>query len=106
MVTAEQCLHRVKAFCASHPTPPARGLRGHKELGGDTAGTADPADPRDQAFQTTGHHAQHIKLGEDKGCRGDIWSDGILSSQVTVMCDGALLSWRWLNTCLPMGSSE
>ena len=22
------------------------------------------------------------------------------------MRDGALLSWRWLNTCLPMGSSE
>jgi len=28
-----------------------------------------------------------------------------LSSQVTVMHDGALLSCRWLNTCLPMGSS-
>jgi len=22
------------------------------------------------------------------------------------MCDGALLSWRWLHTCLLMGSSE
>jgi len=22
------------------------------------------------------------------------------------MCDGALLSWRFPNTCLPMGSSE
>lgn len=22
------------------------------------------------------------------------------------MLDGALLSWRWLNTCLPLGSSE
>ena len=22
------------------------------------------------------------------------------------MRDGALLSWRWLNTCLPMGKSE
>lgn len=28
------------------------------------------------------------------------------SSQVTIMLDGALLSWRWLNTCLPLGSSE
>jgi len=29
-----------------------------------------------------------------------------LSSQVTVTCDGALLSWRWLDTGLLMGSSE
>lgn len=29
-----------------------------------------------------------------------------LSSQVTIMLDGALLSWRWLNTCLSLGSSE
>jgi len=29
-----------------------------------------------------------------------------LSSQVTVICDGALLSWGWLNTYLPMGSGE
>ncbi|KAM9605809.1 mitochondrial inner membrane protease subunit 1 isoform 2-T2 [Morphnus guianensis] len=36
------CLHRAEAFSASHPTPPARRLGGHKELGGDTAGTADP----------------------------------------------------------------
>ena len=26
--------------------------------------------------------------------------------QVTVTRDGALLSWRWLNTCLPMVSSK
>jgi len=29
-----------------------------------------------------------------------------LSSQVTITRDGALLSWRWLNICLPVGSSE
>ena len=29
-----------------------------------------------------------------------------MSSQVTVMRDAALLSWRWLNTCLPIGSGE
>ena len=42
LVIAEQCLHRVKAFSASHPTPPASRLGVHKKLGGDTAGTADP----------------------------------------------------------------
>ena len=33
----------------------------------------------------------------------DLWH---LSSQVTITHDGALLSWRWLNIWLPMGSSE
>ena len=41
-VTAEQCFHRVKAFSAPHTTLPVSGLGVHKELGGDTAGTADP----------------------------------------------------------------
>ena len=36
------------------------------------------------------------------GC-SELWH---LSSQITVTRDGALLSWRWLNTCLLMGSSE
>ena len=39
---AGQGLHSVKAFSASHATPPARRLGVPKELGGDTAGTADP----------------------------------------------------------------
>lgn len=28
----------------------------------------------------------------------------LLSSQVTATFDGALLSWRWLSTCMSMGS--
>ena len=45
------------------------------------------------------------KLGEEEGSGGHLalWR---LSSQVTVTRDGALLSWGWLNTCLPMGSGE
>ena len=43
---AEQRLDRVKAFAASHTTPPARRLGVHKKLGGDTAGTADPTWPK------------------------------------------------------------
>ena len=56
-------------------------------------------------FHTIWHHAQHIKLGEEegRGGRSEWWR---LSSQVTVTHDGALLSWRWLNACLPMGSGE
>lgn len=29
-----------------------------------------------------------------------------MSSRVTLMRDGALLSWRYLQTCLPMGGAE
>lgn len=29
-----------------------------------------------------------------------------MSSEVTVMHDGTMLSWRWLNTCLPLGTGE
>jgi len=45
------------------------------------------------------------KLKEEEGSGGysELWH---LSSQVTIRCDGAFLSWRWLNTCLPTGSGE
>ena len=56
-------------------------------------------------FHATWRHAQHIKLGEG-GNGGERLKWQHLSSQVTIMCDGALLSWRWLNSCLPMGSGE
>jgi len=40
------CLHRVKAFSASHTDPPASRLGVHKKLGGDTARTADLNSPK------------------------------------------------------------
>jgi len=45
-----------------------------------------------------------IKSREEGGRGGhsELWP---LSSQVTIMCDGALLSWKWLNTCLLMGNT-
>ena len=42
LVAAEQGLHRVKAFSAPHPTPPASRLGVHKKLGGDAAKASDP----------------------------------------------------------------
>lgn len=42
LALAEQSLHRVKAFGASHPTPPEAGLGLHKELGGNTVGRDGP----------------------------------------------------------------
>lgn len=63
---------------------------------GDTAGTADPADESDIPYHMMSQSAM-------KG--GDIQSYGV-RLQVTVMCDGAWLSWRQRNICLLMGNSE
>jgi len=46
LAIAEQCLHSVKAFSASHAALPASRLGVHKRLGGDTDGTADPKRPQ------------------------------------------------------------
>lgn len=66
-----------------------------KKLGGDTAGTVDPK-LTERIFHTTRCHAQHIKQGVEEG-KGQ--SDGIFFSKSHVIHDGALLAWRWLNTC-------
>ena len=42
---AGSCLYSVKDFPGSGALP-ARGLEGHGELGGDTARTADPNQPK------------------------------------------------------------
>jgi len=45
------------------------------------------------------------KVGGKEG-KGVHSESCFLSSHVTVTLDGALLSWRWLNTSLLMGRSE
>ena len=70
---------------------------------GTQLGQLTPADQRDMIPYDV---MLSIWSSRKKEERGDVQSDGGLSSQVTAMCDGALLSWRWLNTCLPRGSSE
>lgn len=56
-------------------------------------------------FHTTECQGQPNKREEEER-RGSIQRNSILSSQVTVTHDGALLSWGWVNTCLPMKSGE
>ena len=90
-------------FCFSHhPTSEEAG-------GAQEAGRGHSRDSWPQLtkgiFHTISHHAQHRKLGEGGG-RAERLERWRFSSQVTVRHDGALLAWRWLNTCLPMGSSE
>ena len=90
-------------FCFSpHPTSEEAG--GAQEVGRGHSRDSWPQLTQG-IFHTIGCHAQHIKLGEEEGMGGcsEWWH---LSSQVTITRNGALLSWRWLNTCLLMGSSE
>jgi len=46
--------YRVKAFPASHTTPPGSRLGVHKKLGGDKAGTADPSGPKGYSISHPG----------------------------------------------------
>ena len=56
-------------------------------------------------FQTMWRHAQHIKLGEEEG-RGGTFRVMVFVFPSNRYVWWSLASWRWLNTCLPMGSSE
>jgi len=56
-------------------------------------------------FYTIRHHAQQCEAG-GRRMKGEHSELQHLPSQVIVKCDGVLFSWRWLSTCLPMGSSE
>lgn len=57
-----------------------------------------------QGWDTPDHVASHsaMKWGEDEGRQRDIQSDGIFLPK-SPLCDGALPSELWLNTCLHMG---
>jgi len=70
------------------------------KLGGCTDGTADHSDI---TYHVT--RWSTIKAGgrKRKGVRSELRH---LSSQETVRRDGALLSWGWMKTCLPMGRTE
>ena len=72
---------------------------------GTRLGQLTPTDQRDLPCDTVSCSAYKAGGRRRKGGRTCLkWQR--LSSQVTIRCDGALLSWRWLNTCLLMGSSE
>ena len=58
-----------------------------------------------EIFHTIWCHVQQHKPEERRKKEGHSeWRR--LSSQGTIMCDGALLSWRWLNTSLPVRSGD
>lgn len=88
---------------APHLTPPARGLGVHKELGGDTAWTADPTDQRNIP-----DHMASWSVCRARGRRrkGELQEQEHLSLQVTVTQNGALMPWKWMDTCLSQQSCE
>ena len=67
LITAEQRLHRVKAFSASPTTPPMSRLGVHEKVGGGTAGTVDPSYPRDIPCHATSCSACKARGRRRKG---------------------------------------
>lgn len=97
---------RQDLFCLLYcPTSvgPQNSLGMCKNLRGDAARTADPK-------WLTGYSRPYgitfsiYSWGKKKGGGGSEWWG--LSSQVAATCDRALLSWEWLNTCLPLRSGK
>ena len=88
-------------FCFSpHPTSEqAGGVQGVGQ--GTQPGQLTPTDQRDIPDHMASCSAYKAG-GRRKRGHSELWH---LPSQVTITRDGALLSWRWLNTCLPMGNS-
>ena len=79
------------------PPPHQRaGWGGTRSWEGTQPGQLTPTDPREIPHHTTSCSACKAGGRRRKGGRSEWWR---LSSQVPVRRDGALLSWRWLNTC-------
>lgn len=80
-------------FCSSpHPTSPVRGLEVHKELGGETARTADSSRPKDiphhvipPEYIMYTMYIMYIMWGEEEGRWGGHLESCHLSSQVTLV---------------------
>lgn len=79
------------------------GLEVHKNLRGDTARTAGQNDLRDIAYYMTS--CLSIKLGWWRRKRGMFRVTAFIFPTNCYVW-WALLSWKWLNVCLLMGSNE
>lgn len=99
----EQHLDTAKAFSVSHPSPPVRKQRAHKDLGRNMAGTAGLNWPK-------GHSIPYgITLSMqtcEKKKDGEISGMMMFVFQVTKAQDGAPLSWRWMKSCWIMGHDD
>lgn len=92
-----QCLHRSRLFSASHPMEPERGW------GKDTTRRAEPHWPKGYSTPLD------IMLGiwiRGRKRKWGTFGEMALVFQVTITCNGVLVCWRGIDTCLPMGSSK
>ena len=86
------------------PPPQQRaGWGGTRSWEGTQLGQLTPTDHRDIPDHMVSCAACKAGGRRRKGGCSEWWR---LSSQVAIRRDGALLSWRWLNTCLLMGSGK
>jgi len=97
LVIAEQCLHITKGISVSHAAPPVSRLGRTRSWKGTQPGLLTPADQRDIPYHMTSCSA--IKAGGRRRKEGHSELRS-LSSQVTVMRDEALLSWKRPGTCV------
>lgn len=73
----------------------------HRELGRNTAQTTNAQEPKGYPRP---HHFVLRNKSWGKEEEGGMSGVTCLSSQVIATRDGALLSWRWLNSCPPLGN--
>lgn len=92
LVIAELLTHHQDLLSPS-PHPTGWGAQGAGR------GQLTPADPRDVPPAVAS--CSVCKAGGKRRKGGNIQSDG-----VTITCGRALLSWGWLNSCLPRGNGE
>lgn len=96
-------VYTVKDFSTPHPTPPAMRLGLQKNWEGAQAGQLIPLTK--VVSHTIQHHAQHAKPRERRW-KGECLQQLCLPSLIIVTCDGAWLTWEWLNTFLLMRRAQ
>lgn len=101
---AEHYLHYIKAVSVSHTALPVRRLGCTRSWEGTLPGQLTPTNQRNIPSHLIPSDSA-IKAG---GKQEEVWHLVLwhLSSQVTIKRDEALLSWKWLNVCLLMGTSD
>lgn len=96
-------LTQSQGFSASHPTSVSKRLGMYKKLGGGTIKTAHPTDHREIPCPITSWST--LRRWERKNYV-QLFRVMVFASQAITKHNGALLSWRGLNICLPIQSGE
>lgn len=98
VLTQGQCL-----FCLSHHLTNKKAEGSQAAVRGHSLDSWPQTDPRDIPYPMVS-----CSVYKANGRRREKGTFGVMVVffQVTITCNGALLFWRWLNTCLTMGSGK